>query len=237
MNKDNELTFFLAGSGIAVVILIILIVTLYSSKTQDEIVESTSVIFETEDTTEEATEEETTIEETTTEEVTTEEETIVIDIPTTEESTTEEETTTEEPTTEIVTEPVTEAPTPEPQTVSPYVMNFSPEDADLLVRVAYAETRSSGPEGMALVMNVILNRCRLHNASIHDIVYSPQQFQVLDIMYELTPSQDAYTALEMVKLGWDGSQGALYFCSPAHNKWHAAKLQYLFTYKGTEYYK
>lgn len=193
---------------------------------------TTSTIIETAETeVESSTNLETTTEESTTEETTTEEE-----ITTTEElieETAELVETTEYPQTQAETEPI-----PEIETPAPPLYNFTPEEEELLTRVAYAECRSCW-EAQALVMNVILNRARAYGVSIRDIIYSPGQFVVVenDYMFTLNPTPDVLYALGMVRQGWDMSQGALYFCTPSHNKWHASHLTYLFTAYGCEWYR
>ena len=124
-----------------------------------------------------------------------------------------------------------------PPTASSVCEVLSAEDQELLARVAYLEAPSQGWEGLAVIVNVILNRANLYGASVHDIVYSPGQFAVTDLIPTCTPPQDAYTAVWAVMQGWDASAGALYFCSPAHNGWHKAHLTYLFSAWGHEFYK
>lgn len=124
-----------------------------------------------------------------------------------------------------------------PPVASSVCERFSDEDKDLLVRVAFCEAGNQGWEGMAAVMNVIINRSNLYGVSIREVVYAPEQFAVVNIIYEREPSEAAYTALWAVEQGWDVSQGALYFCSPAHNGWHSSHLTYLFTGWGHEFYK
>lgn len=141
---------------------------------------------------------------------------------------------TEEETTE---EETTEEATTQAQLESVYVYSFTDAEKDLMARVAYWECGNHGWEAMALVCNVIINRANLYGASVTEIIYSPNQFQVLDYIYTREPSPEAYTAVEAVMQGWDASQGALYFCSPAHNGWHSSHLTYLFTYGGTEWYR
>lgn len=124
-----------------------------------------------------------------------------------------------------------------PPTASSVCEVLSAEDQELLARVAYLEAPSQGWEGMAVIVNVILNRANLYGASVHDIVYSPGQFAVTNLIPTCTPPQDAYTAVWAVMQGWDASAGALYFCSPAHNSWHKSHLTYLFSAWGHEFYK
>lgn len=137
--------------------------------------------------------------------------------------------------TEETTQP---EPVTHPQPQSATVRGFSDDDKYLLIRVAWLEAGNQGWEGMAAVMNVIINRAERCGASIRDIVYSPGQFDgVTGMIDTCTPGADAETALWAVMQGWDVSQGALYFCSPAHNGWHSTHLTYLFTGWGHEFYK
>lgn len=120
---------------------------------------------------------------------------------------------------------------------STYVHGFTAYEQDLLVKVAFLEAGNQGWPGMALVMNVIVNRSNKSGLSIEQVIYSPEQFAVVDMLPTCTPSAEAYEALTNVMNGWDGSMGALYFCSPAHNSWHKSHLEYLFAGYGHEFYK
>lgn len=144
-----------------------------------------------------------------------------------------------EHTTEAETQTQAETTAAQPCTdpASSFVCGISEHERDLLVRVAYLEARGQGVEGLALVMNVILNRSNISGLSIEEVIYSPGQFAVVDEIATCTPSADAYEALSLVLNGHDTSLGALYFCTPAANSWHASHLTYLFTYGGHEFYK
>lgn len=154
------------------------------------------------------------------------------------ETTTVAETTT---ITETTIEPtIAETPITEPQ----YTTYYYPTDTlteleeNLLVRVASCEAGNQGWVGMALVMRVILNRSIAYNADIETIVYSPRQFSVIGCKAwnDNYIAPEALNALQAVKSGWDESKGALFFCSPKSNKWHASHLRYLFTGWGHEFY-
>lgn len=144
------------------------------------------------------------------------------------------------------TAPTTAIPTTEvqiivPTTNAPQIANIAltAEEEQLLMRVASLEAGNQGWIGMALVMNVILNRSRTWGMSIHDVIYSPGQFSVVgtEKWNNGFLAAEAPIALQAVKDGWDGSQGALFFCSPRANSWHKANLTYLFTGYGHEFYK
>lgn len=134
----------------------------------------------------------------------------------------------------------TEAPTEPPMpVVVPNTRVFTAEEENLLVRVASLEAGNQGWQGMALVMNVVLNRSATYNMSIKDVIFAPRQFSVVgcEKWNNGYIAPEALTALQTVKDGWDGSQGALFFCSPRANSWHKANLTYLFTGYGHEFYK
>lgn len=117
--------------------------------------------------------------------------------------------------------------------------NMTPEEENLIMRVASLEAGNQGWVGMALVMRVILNRRLQYGISISEVIYAPHQFSVIgcDKWNNGFIAEEAPLALAAVESGWDESHGALYFCSPKNNKWHRSALTYLFTGWGHEFYK
>lgn len=107
------------------------------------------------------------------------------------------------------------------------------------MRVASCEAGNQGWVGMALVMNVIINRTQAYGQSVAEVVYAPRQFSVIGCGKWESGfiAEEAPLALQAVKDGWDGSQGALFFCAPRANSWHRSALTYLFTGYGHEFYK
>lgn len=116
---------------------------------------------------------------------------------------------------------------------------MTPDEEQLIMRVASCEAGNQGWIGMALVMRVVLNRREAYGMSISDVIYAPRQFSVIGCNKWNSGfiAEEAPIALQAVKDGWDGSQGALFFCAPTHNKWHRSALTYLFTGWGHEFYK
>lgn len=118
---------------------------------------------------------------------------------------------------------------------------FSKEDEELLVKIAMAEAGGESLEGKALVMCVVLNRVADDRfpSTIHDVIYQPYQFSPVSsgIFEGMEPSDECYEALEMVKNGWDESEGALYFESCTGNPWEGTEIMYLFSEGGHEFYK
>ena len=143
------------------------------------------------------------------------------------------------PTTAILT---TSAQIIVPTTNAPQIANISltAEEEQLLMRIASCEAGNQGWQGMALVMNVVLNRRTAWGMSIHDVIYAKGQFSVIgcDKWNSGFIAEEAPIALQAVKDGWDGSQGALFFCAPSgRSQWMATTKQYLFTAGGHEFYR
>ena len=141
------------------------------------------------------------------------------------------------PTTAI---PTTSAQIIVPTTETPRIANLTAEEENLLMRVASCEAGNQGWQGMALVMNVVLNRRAAWGMSISDVIYAKGQFSVIgcDKWNNGFIAAEAPIALQAVKDGWDGSQGALFFCAPSgRSQWMATTRQYLFTAYGHEFYR
>ena len=143
------------------------------------------------------------------------------------------------PTTAI---PTTEVQIITPTTNAPQIANISltAEEEQLLMRIASCEAGNQGWIGMALVMRVVLNRREAWGMSIHDVIYAKGQFSVIgcDKWNSGYIATEAPIALQAVKDGWDGSQGALFFCAPSgRSVWMATTKQYLFTAWGHEFYR
>lgn len=143
------------------------------------------------------------------------------------------------PTTAI---PTTSAQIIVPTTETPRIANIAltAEEEQLLMRVASCEAGNQGWQGMALVMNVVLNRRTAWGMSISDVIYAKGQFSVIgcDKWNNGFIAAEAPIALQAVKDGWDGSQGALFFCAPSgRSQWMATTRQYLFTAYGHEFYR
>ena len=158
----------------------------------------------------------------------------------------ETETSTECPTEPFIA-PTTAIPTTEVQIIvettnAPQIADISltAEEEQLLMRVASLEAGNQGWIGMALVMNVILNRRQAWGKSIKELIYDKGQFSVVGSKKWNNGfvAAEAPVALQAVKDGWDGSQGALFFCAPSgRSEWMATTKQYLFTAGGHEFYR
>ncbi|MBQ2854978.1 MAG: cell wall hydrolase [Oscillospiraceae bacterium] len=151
-----------------------------------------------------------------------------------------EETT--EATTEATTEPVTEATTqPTTEETEPFVLSFTEEEEELLLKIAMAERgNSSCTECAALVMRTVLNRVEApkFSSTIKGVLYAQDQFTpVMDGSFEeAEPNDLCRNALDMVKRGWDESRGALYYEWCQGESWHSQNLNLLFQHCDVRFY-
>lgn len=106
--------------------------------------------------------------------------------------------------------------------------NFSREDLYLLARAIYAEARGESFTGQVAVGAVILNRLESPDfpKSIREVIMqrnkSTYQFSpVADGSINLEPDKTAINAAAQALLGWDPTNGALFFYNPhiASDKW------------------
>ena len=113
-------------------------------------------------------------------------------------------------------------------------------DDYLLAKIAKAEAGNQDTEGKALVIRVVMNRVSDQDFpdSVKGVMYQENQFSpVLNGTFELVePDEDCWTALEMVRDGWDESQGALFFERASDSTWHRDNLKYLFTHEDHLFY-
>ena len=124
-------------------------------------------------------------------------------------------------------------------------IDFSNEDAEMLMKIAMAEAGGEGRECMALVMLTVLNRTWSDNFpdNIHDVIYESTngvyQFSpIANGAYDkAVPNEACKEALELIMSGWDKSQNALYFESCPGSSWHSRNLQFLYQCGRMRFYK
>lgn len=112
----------------------------------------------------------------------------------------------------------------------------------LLAKIAMAEAEGESLEGKVLVMNVVLNR--VHSTqfpdTIEEVIFQKHQFTpVSDGRFDkVVPNDECWEALELVRTGYDISNGALYFISDmSPNNWHSRNLEALFVVGNHKFYK
>ena len=112
----------------------------------------------------------------------------------------------------------------------------------LLAKIAMAEAEGESLEGKVLVMNVVLNR--VHSTqfpnTIEEVIFQDKQFSpIKDGRFDkVVPNDECWEALELVRTGYDISNGALYFISDfSPNTWHSRNLEVLFVEGNHMFYK
>ena len=132
----------------------------------------------------------------------------------------------------------TEAPT---ETTAPYILTFTEEEEQLLLKIGMAERGSSGcTDCIALVMRTVLNRVDSpkFSSTIRGVIYAQDQFTpVAEGTFEsVIPNDRCREALDMVMRGWDESQGALYYEWCEGESWHSRNLNLLFQHCDVRFY-
>ena len=134
----------------------------------------------------------------------------------------------------------TETPT-EAETAAPDVLIFTEEEEELLLKIGMAERGSDGcTECIALVMRTVLNRVEApkFSSTIRGVIYAQDQFTpVMEGTFETAvPNDRCREALDMVRRGWDESQGALYYEWCEGESWHSRNLNLLLQHCDTRFY-
>ena len=139
---------------------------------------------------------------------------------------------------EAATQASTESPA---ETTESVLRTFTEEEEELLLKLGMAERGDTYcTECIALVMRTVLNRVESprFSSTIRGVIYAQDQFTpVMDGSFETAqPNPPCCDALEMIKEGWDESQGALYYEWCEGESWHSRNLNLLFQHCDTRFY-
>lgn len=98
------------------------------------------------------------------------------------------------------------------------------DDINLMAHVVYGEARGENYEGQVAVAGVILNRVESHEFpnTVSQVVFQKNAFSsVEDGQFFLSPDSQSYQAVKEALLGWDPSNGSVYYYNPAitQDKW------------------
>ena len=120
---------------------------------------------------------------------------------------------------------------------------FNDEEEYLLAKLAMAEAEGEDTIGKALVIRTVLNRVesdlRYFPDTIAEVIFQDEAFTpTMNGRYStVEPNEDCYAALELIKEGWDDSQGALYFeRNTTKETWHTRNLKKLFVHGNHTFY-
>ena len=128
------------------------------------------------------------------------------------------------------------------------LIEISDDDAYLLAKIAMAEAEGQSTEAKALVMLTVLNRTLDDGFpdTVHDVIFQQSKsgvYQFSPIIpggrwWTTEPNNDCDKALDLIKQGYNESQGSLYFeCCSSRDNWHSRNLNYLFEVDSIRFYK
>lgn len=131
---------------------------------------------------------------------------------------------------------------PEPTPTAEPLYTWTADEAYMLAKMAMAEAEGEDIKGKALVILTILNRVYSDSfgntieAVIMEYNKNTGVYQFSSVVpggryWKVEPNEECYAALELVRNGWDESQGALYFeRTNTESTWHSRNLKKLFIY-------
>lgn len=117
---------------------------------------------------------------------------------------------------------------------------ISYEDAQYLMKIAYAEGGNQGITGQFLIMNVVFNRVISEDYpnTIYEVITQQGQFESYQNgMYEAAePTAETHLALAELEKGKDLNAEIIAFETVANHKSLEKYFKYSFTYKGHDFY-
>ena len=139
----------------------------------------------------------------------------------------------------------TQAPTEYPPVVYDTMigsMDWSGAEETMLLKMCMAEAESESTCCKALVIICILNRVWSDEFpdTIYEVITQENQFTPIwdGRYYTAEPDDDCYAAMELVKSGWDQSQGCMWYEScDGGSTWHQDNLEHVYTVGHMRFYR
>lgn len=120
-------------------------------------------------------------------------------------------------------------------------LQISQEDAERLMKIAYAEGGTQGVKGQYLIMRVIINRLEsdLYPDTIQEIIEQPHQFETWQNgMYEKAePNADSHLALAKLESNKDPDEEIIGFETTSNGEVLTRWFDMAFTYLDHNFYK
>lgn len=117
------------------------------------------------------------------------------------------------------------------------VVDLSGDDMIVLQKIAIAEAKDIGSQGMAYVMQTVINRVDNEDFpdNIESVIKQKGQFSTYPDKYnKAVPNEESAYALELLEIN---NQGQLFFENPSPGSWQSKNRELAFTYKGLNFYK
>ena len=107
-----------------------------------------------------------------------------------------------------------------------YVYNITSSEREMLARLVYREANIESLECQMGIVSVVINRWhdgRWGN-TLEDVIYAPYQFTPSNLLYQTTPSELNYTAVDLVlQNGCTLPPYCMYFRADHHFNWNGYK--------------
>lgn len=107
-----------------------------------------------------------------------------------------------------------------------YAYNITSMEREMLARLVYREANTENLECQMGVVSVIINRWQdgRWGNTLEDVVYSPYQFTPANLLYQTTPTELNYTAVDLVlNNGCTLPPYCMYFRTDYHFDWQEYK--------------
>lgn len=102
------------------------------------------------------------------------------------------------------------------------VQRITGRDMELLARLIHAEAGGEPFKGKVAVASVVLNRMSdpKFPATVSGNIFKPHEFESVSngLIWEQSPTKDAYKAAKVAFKGWDPTYGSKFFFNPAKIK-------------------
>ena len=107
-----------------------------------------------------------------------------------------------------------------------YVYNITSAEREMLARLVYREANIESLECQMAVVSVVINRWQdgRWGNTLKDVIYSPYQFTPANLLYQTTPTELNYTAVDLVlQNGCTLPPHCMYFRADYHFNWDGYK--------------
>ena len=107
-----------------------------------------------------------------------------------------------------------------------YVYNITSAEREMLARLVYREANIESLECQMSVVSVVINRWQdgRWGNTLKDVIYSPHQFTPANLLYQTTPTELNYTAVDLVlQNGCTLPPYCMYFRANHHFNWEGYK--------------
>ena len=107
-----------------------------------------------------------------------------------------------------------------------YVYNITSVEREMLDRLVYREANIENLECQMGIVSVVINRWQdgRWGNTLEDVIYSPYQFTPANLLYQTTPTELNYTAVDLVlQKGCTLPPYCMYFRADYHFNWEGYK--------------